>query len=128
MAGTRSRWSHSILEMLSQRIYGLALGYEDVNDDEQLRKDPVFGVLTESFAHEAAVDRFAQAYQPPASKLERCHRQRGTCGKVRQKVSTDCGLFGSELRTPLASCSPALGSVMRDTVVRRGEVRLYAFQ
>lgn len=36
---------HSILEMLSQRIYGLALGYEDVNDHEQLRKDPVFGIL-----------------------------------------------------------------------------------
>src|ERR1051326_4433502 len=36
---------HTILEMLSQRIYGLALGYEDVNDHEQLRSDPVFGVL-----------------------------------------------------------------------------------
>jgi hypothetical protein len=27
---------HSILEMLSQRIYGLALGYEDLNDHEPL--------------------------------------------------------------------------------------------
>ncbi len=36
---------HSILEMLSQRIYGLGLGYEDINDHEQLRKDPVFGIL-----------------------------------------------------------------------------------
>jgi Transposase DDE domain group 1 len=36
---------HSILEMLSQRIYGLALGYEDLNDHEQLRHDPVFGIL-----------------------------------------------------------------------------------
>jgi hypothetical protein len=36
---------HSILEMISQRIYGLALGYEDLNDHEELRKDPVFGVL-----------------------------------------------------------------------------------
>jgi hypothetical protein len=36
---------HSILEMLSQRIYGLALGYEDINDHEQLRGDPVFGIL-----------------------------------------------------------------------------------
>jgi hypothetical protein len=31
--------------MLSQRVYGLALGYEDINDHEQLRNDPVFGVL-----------------------------------------------------------------------------------
>lgn len=36
---------HSIQEMLSQRIYGLALGYEDINDHEQLRNDPVFGIL-----------------------------------------------------------------------------------
>ena len=31
--------------MLSQRVYGLALGYEDLNDHEQLRNDPVFGIL-----------------------------------------------------------------------------------
>lgn len=36
---------HSIAEMLAQRIYGLALGYEDLNDHEQLRNDPVFGIL-----------------------------------------------------------------------------------
>jgi hypothetical protein len=39
------RIEHSIEEMLSQRIYGLALGYEDVNDHEQLRIDPLFHVL-----------------------------------------------------------------------------------
>jgi hypothetical protein len=32
--------------MLSQRIYGLALGYEDLNDHEQLRSDPLLGVLS----------------------------------------------------------------------------------
>src|SRR5579871_3056459 len=36
---------HPIEEMLAQRVYGLALGYEDINDHEQLRKDPVFGIL-----------------------------------------------------------------------------------
>ena len=36
---------HSIPEMVSQRVYGLALGYEDLNDHEQLRTDPVFGIL-----------------------------------------------------------------------------------
>jgi len=36
---------HTIPEMLAQRIYGLALGYEDINDHEQLRRDPVFGIL-----------------------------------------------------------------------------------
>jgi hypothetical protein len=41
----QDRIEHSILEMVSQRVYGLALGYEDLNDHEQLRTDPVFGVL-----------------------------------------------------------------------------------
>ena len=37
---------HQLREMLGQRIYGLALGYEDLNDHEQLRLDPVFGLLS----------------------------------------------------------------------------------
>jgi len=40
-----SRVEHRLEEMLAQRIYGLALGYEDLNDHEQLRHDPLLGVL-----------------------------------------------------------------------------------
>lgn len=36
---------HTIEQMLRQRVYGLALGYEDLNDHEQLRMDPLLGVL-----------------------------------------------------------------------------------
>lgn len=39
------RVEHPVGEMLAQRIYGLALGYEDVNDHEQLRRDPLMAVL-----------------------------------------------------------------------------------
>jgi hypothetical protein len=39
------RIEHPLGEMLAQRIYGLALGYEDLNDHEQLRQDPLLGVL-----------------------------------------------------------------------------------
>ena len=39
------RVEHTIEEMVSQRVYGLALGYEDVNDHEQLRRDPLMSVL-----------------------------------------------------------------------------------
>jgi hypothetical protein len=38
--------THRLSEMLAQRIYGLALGYEDLNDHEQLRADPLFGLLS----------------------------------------------------------------------------------
>ena len=37
---------HQLTEMLAQRIYGLALGYEDLNDHEQLRSDPLLGLLS----------------------------------------------------------------------------------
>src|SRR5450755_2428615 len=37
---------HQLAEMLAQRIYGLALGYEDLNDHEQLRSDPLLGLLS----------------------------------------------------------------------------------
>jgi len=36
---------HSVQELVSQRVYGLALGYEDLNDHEQLRQDPLMRVL-----------------------------------------------------------------------------------
>ena len=37
---------HSVSEMLAQRIYALALGYEDLNDHDELRADPLFGLLS----------------------------------------------------------------------------------
>ena len=39
------RCEHTVGEMVAQRVYGLALGYEDLNDHEQLRQDPLLGVL-----------------------------------------------------------------------------------
>jgi hypothetical protein len=40
-----ARVEHALSEMLAQRIYGLALGYEDLNDHEELRGDPLLGLL-----------------------------------------------------------------------------------
>jgi len=36
---------HSVAQMVAQRVHGLALGYEDLNDHEQLRDDPLLQVL-----------------------------------------------------------------------------------
>lgn len=49
---------HELEEMVSQRVYGLALGYEDLNDHDQWRHDPLLGVLTGK----------RQAQQPLAGK------------------------------------------------------------
>lgn len=39
------RIEHSVAAMLAQRVCGLALGYEDLNDHDQLRADPLLAVL-----------------------------------------------------------------------------------
>jgi hypothetical protein len=40
------RVEHPVAQMLAQRLYGLALGYEDLNDHEQLRDDPLLWLLS----------------------------------------------------------------------------------
>jgi hypothetical protein len=39
------RIEHPLDELLAQRIYALALGYEDLNDHEELRRDPLLALL-----------------------------------------------------------------------------------
>lgn len=53
---------HSLISMLKQRIYGIALGYEDLNDHTTLRNDP---------AIQTAVDRIgALASSPTLCRME----------------------------------------------------------
>lgn len=52
---------HRQLHMLRQRVYGLALGYEDLNDHGTLRDDPAFQTFVEcdrSLAHPSTLCRF----------------------------------------------------------------------
>src|SRR5579884_3298806 len=46
---------HALAEMVAQRVYGLALGYEDLNDHEQLREDPLVMLLAGSADAESAL-------------------------------------------------------------------------
>jgi len=39
------RIEHPVRTLVGQRVFGLALGYEDLNDHDQLRHDPVMGAL-----------------------------------------------------------------------------------
>jgi hypothetical protein len=40
------RIDHPVQEMVSQRVYGMALGHEDLNDHEHLRHDPLLAVMS----------------------------------------------------------------------------------
>ena len=42
------RIEHSVVSMIRQRVCGIALGYEDLNDHDRLRNDVVMGVLKRS--------------------------------------------------------------------------------
>jgi Transposase DDE domain group 1 len=67
-----ARIEHELGQMLAQRIYGLALGYEDLNDHEELRKDPLLGVLagkreiTEPLAGKSTLNRLERTPAHPA--------------------------------------------------------------
>jgi hypothetical protein len=41
------RIEHSVEDLIKQRIYALALGYEDLNDHDRLRQDVLMGLLCE---------------------------------------------------------------------------------
>jgi hypothetical protein len=64
----RSPWltRHGVEQMLAQRVYGLALGYEDLNDHDHLRRDPLMGVLAGK----------REPDQPLASKSTLCRLER----------------------------------------------------
>ena len=39
------RIEHTVEELIAQRLYGLALGYEDLNDHDELRHDPLLATV-----------------------------------------------------------------------------------
>jgi len=73
------RVQHALEEMLAQRIYALALGYEDLNDHEELRHDPLLAVLAgkreleEPLAGKSTLNRLELTPSQAAAK-ERYHK------------------------------------------------------
>src|SRR5438094_6076498 len=57
---------HTVKELVAQRVYALALGYEDLNDHEQLRNDPLLRML----AGKAQPDQEALAGKSTLNRLE----------------------------------------------------------
>ena len=60
------RWvDHSVEQLLAQRIYALALGYEDLNDHERLRRDPLLAAACEK-TDPLGQDRFRPQFRDAA--------------------------------------------------------------
>ena len=76
---------HRLESLLGQRIFGLALGYEDLNDHDELRKDPVFAVLA------GKLKAHRQDCEPVAGKstLNRLERMPKRHGAKYHKIDFD---------------------------------------
>ena len=55
-----TRVEHTVASQIAQRVYGLALGYEDLNDHDALRADPLLAVLAGSADPTGATRRRAR--------------------------------------------------------------------
>jgi len=62
---------HTIERLVGQRVMGIALGYEDVNDHDELRHDPVLAATLGRLAGKSTLNRLEHA---PVSDGERYHR------------------------------------------------------
>jgi len=79
---------HSLPQLLAQRLYGLALGYEDLNDHNELRRDPLLATACEK-KDPSGQDRFNPAHRGIAlagastlNRLELSNNQRSRGHKL----------------------------------------------
>ena len=61
---------HKVETLVGQRIFGLALGYEDLNDHDELRKDPALAVLAGKLEAVRRSDCEALAGKSTLNRLE----------------------------------------------------------
>src|ERR1051325_1289993 len=77
---------HSVPELLAQRIYGEALGYEDINDHGQLRRDPLLDSSCgkeDPLGHERLSHRGAALAAPSTlNRLELSNNKNSRCHKI----------------------------------------------
>ncbi len=65
LADPNPQRGQSLISMLRQRVFGVLAGYEDCNDHDTLRDDPVFKLIAERLPGDAAL-----ASQPTLSRFE----------------------------------------------------------
>jgi hypothetical protein len=90
----RQPWliSHTVQDMVAQRGYALALGYEDLTDHDQLREDPLLAVLSgkqrvgeEPLAGKSTLNRLELGGQVP-SRYKKIHYREEAIDELLTKV------------------------------------------
>jgi hypothetical protein len=90
----RQPWliSHTVRELVAQRVYALALGYEDLSDHDQLREDPLLAVLSgkprpgeETLAGKSTLNRLELGGEQP-TRYKRIHYREAAIDELLTKV------------------------------------------
>src|ERR1700735_5612038 len=68
---------HQVETLVGQRIFGLVLGYEDLRDHDELRKDPTFTVLAGKLAPVLRSDCEALAGKSTLNRVEHTPKRHG---------------------------------------------------
>jgi hypothetical protein len=66
----QERIEHEVATLVGQRVFGIALGYEDLNDHDQLRHDPMMAVLAGKLEARRHLDCAAVAGKSTLNRLE----------------------------------------------------------
>ena len=104
-----ARWvDHSVQHLLAQRLYALALGYEDLNDHSRLRYDPLLAVAcekTDPLGGDRTLPQFRDAALAGPSTLNRLELSNHKSSRC-HKLSHDPAQIQATLLKLGARCLP----------------------
>jgi hypothetical protein len=87
-----ARVEHTVRTLIGQRVFGIALGYEDLNDHDELRHDPVMAVLADKLAARRK-DCAPAAGKSTLNRLELSREQATRYHKIAHDPAAIEGLF-----------------------------------
>ena len=83
---------HEVAGLVGQRMLGIALGYEDLNDHDQLRRDPVMAHSAAGLRHGAPIARRWPG-KSTLNRLELSREEPTRCYKISHDAAAIEGLF-----------------------------------
>ena len=124
LADGRRDPTHTFAEMLRQRLYGILADYEDCNDHDTLRDEPIFKLVAgrlpedDPLASQPTLSRFENAIDIPtlyrllnflaATGVERLGHKHG--GRLPEHVTLDIDATDAGLIGQMAAEDPSAGS------------------
>ena len=112
---------HAVRTLVGQRVFGIAAGYEDLNDHDELRKDPLWGALMGKLTAKRR-DCQALAGKSTLNRLEWA-KANGTTRYQRIEVDAPATTATCRSTSSAAGTCCAQSYVLRTSTGRRGRRR-----